>query len=161
MRVRDLKGIRYLARLLADPSREFHVLDLVATESGRLPAPESSRAAHLPHTGPGDAGEMLDARAKDAYRRRLTEIEDDIEQARAFGDTERAAQSRRAEASNGRSQCVWNYPGGSAANDARADRRSRSGRLSAPYPSAGSVRFLSRSPHRTDTPEHPGANGNT
>ena len=93
VRVRDLKGIRYLARLLADPGREFHVLDLVATESGRLPAPEISRAAHLPRTGPGDAGEMLDARAKDAYRRRLTEIEDDIEQARAFGDTERAAQA--------------------------------------------------------------------
>jgi hypothetical protein len=36
---------------------------------------------------------MLDARAKDAYRRRLAEIEDDIEQARAFGDAERAAQA--------------------------------------------------------------------
>jgi hypothetical protein len=36
---------------------------------------------------------MLDARAKDAYRRRLAEIEDDIEQARALGDTERAAQA--------------------------------------------------------------------
>ena len=36
---------------------------------------------------------MLDATAKDAYRRRLAEIEDDIEQARAFGDTERAAQA--------------------------------------------------------------------
>ena len=93
VRVRDLKGIRYLARLLADPGREFHVLDLVAAESGRLPAAESSGAGHLPHTGPGDAGEMLDARAKDAYRRRLAEIEDDIEQARAFGDTERAAQA--------------------------------------------------------------------
>jgi tetratricopeptide (TPR) repeat protein len=93
VRVRDLKGIRYLARLLADPDREFHVLDLVAAESGRLPAAARSRAAHLPHAGPGDAGEMLDARAKDAYRRRLAEIEDDIEQARAFGDIERAAQA--------------------------------------------------------------------
>jgi tetratricopeptide (TPR) repeat protein len=93
VRVRDLKGIRYLARLLADPGREFHVLDLVAAESGRLAAAESGRAAGLSHTGPGDAGEMLDARAKDAYRRRLAEIEDDIEQARAFGDSERAAQA--------------------------------------------------------------------
>ena len=33
VRVRDLKGIRYLARLLADPDREFHVLDLVAAET--------------------------------------------------------------------------------------------------------------------------------
>jgi hypothetical protein len=36
---------------------------------------------------------MLDARAKDAYRRRLAEIDDDIEQARAIGDAERAAQA--------------------------------------------------------------------
>jgi hypothetical protein len=93
VRVRDLKGIRYLARLLADPGREFHVLALVAAESGQASGAERSRAAELPHTGPGDAGEMLDARAKGAYRRRLAEIEDDIEQARAFGDTERAAQA--------------------------------------------------------------------
>ena len=31
--VRDIKGMRYLARLLADPGREFHVLDLVAAEA--------------------------------------------------------------------------------------------------------------------------------
>ena len=93
VRVRDLKGIRYLARLLADPGHEFHVLDLVAAESGQDAAAESGRAAGLSRTGPGDAGEMLDAQAKDAYRRRLAEIEDDIEQARAFGDTERAAQA--------------------------------------------------------------------
>jgi hypothetical protein len=47
VRVRDLKGIRYLARLVADPGREFHVLDLVAAESGRLAAAESGRAADL------------------------------------------------------------------------------------------------------------------
>src|ERR687895_313731 len=34
VRVRDLKGMRYLARLLASPGREFHVLDLVAAEMG-------------------------------------------------------------------------------------------------------------------------------
>ncbi len=28
--LRDLKGLHYLARLLAHPGREFHVLDLVA-----------------------------------------------------------------------------------------------------------------------------------
>ena len=85
VQVRDLKGIRYLARLLADPGREFHVLALVAAESGP--------GAGVSHTGTGDAGEMLDARAKDAYRRRLAEIEDDIEQARALEDTEREMQA--------------------------------------------------------------------
>ena len=39
------------------------------------------------------AGEMLDARAKDAYRRRLAEIDEDLEQAQAIGDGERAAQA--------------------------------------------------------------------
>ena len=93
VRVRDLKGIRYLARLLAYPGRDFHVLDLVAAERGQTAAVERGHAAGLPRTGPGDAGEMLDARAKDAYRRRLAEIEDDIEQARALDDTEREAQA--------------------------------------------------------------------
>ncbi len=69
------------------------MLDLVAAETcGGVPV-DSSRAATLPRSALGDAGEILDARAKDAYRRRLAEIEDDIEQARAIGDTERAAQA--------------------------------------------------------------------
>jgi hypothetical protein len=93
VRVRDLKGMRYLARLLADPGREFHVLDLVTAESGTVTQVDSSQAAELARSTLGDAGEMLDARAKDAYRRRLTEIEDDIEQARAIGDAERTAQA--------------------------------------------------------------------
>ena len=80
VRVRDLKGIRYLAQLLANPGREIHVLDLVAGETGKPMAL-------------GDAGEMLDERAKSAYRRRLGEIEDDIEQARALEDAVREAQA--------------------------------------------------------------------
>ena len=80
VRVRDLKGMRYLAQLLAHPGREFHVLDLVAAETGQQMAL-------------GDAGEILDERAKTAYRRRLAEIEDDIEQARALEDTAREAQA--------------------------------------------------------------------
>ena len=84
VRVRDLKGVRYLALLLAHPGREFHVLDLVATVSG---------AGSVSRPLLGDAGEMLDARAKDAYRRRLTEIEEDLEEARSAGDAERAAQA--------------------------------------------------------------------
>jgi tetratricopeptide (TPR) repeat protein len=93
VRLRDLKGIRYLARLVAQPGREFHVLDLVAAENpGAVPG-ESGLAAEPPRRVLGDAGEMLDARAKSAYRRRLAEIEDDIDEARALGDTGRAAQA--------------------------------------------------------------------
>jgi tetratricopeptide (TPR) repeat protein len=91
--MRDLKGMRYLARLLADPGREHHVLDLVAAETSHDSQTDTGRAANLPRPAFGDAGEMLDTRAKEAYRRRLTEIDDDIEQARAVGDAERAAQA--------------------------------------------------------------------
>ena len=80
VRVRDLKGMRYLAQLVAHPGREFHVLDLVAAETGQ-------------RTSLGDAGAILDERAKAAYRRRLAEIEDDIEQARALEDAGREAQA--------------------------------------------------------------------
>ena len=93
--VRDLKGMRHVARLLAEPGREHHVLDLVAAETGCGAQGGSGQADNLRRSALGDAGEMIDARAKDAYRRRLAEIEDDIEQARANGDTERAAQARR------------------------------------------------------------------
>jgi tetratricopeptide (TPR) repeat protein len=92
-RVRDLKGMRHLARLLADPGREYHVLDLVAAETGSGAQAAGGQAAGLPRAGLGDAGESLDAQAKDAYRRRLAEIDDDLEQARAIGDAERAAQA--------------------------------------------------------------------
>jgi tetratricopeptide (TPR) repeat protein len=93
VRMRDLKGMRYLARLLADPGRELHVLDLVAAERGREAPVAAGAEPGLSYTAVSDAGELLDARAKDAYRRRLTEIEDDIDQARAAGDAERAAQA--------------------------------------------------------------------
>ena len=78
VRLRDQKGLHYLARLLGAPAREFHALDLVAVERS-------------PDTG--DAGVMLDAQAKGAYRRRLAEIEEDIEEAQVAGDGERAAQA--------------------------------------------------------------------
>ena len=93
VRVRDLKGMRYLARLLADPGREYHVLDLVAAETGNPAGVDRSHGAGLPLSALGDAGPMLDPRAKEAYRRRLTEIEDDLEEARSLGDDERAAQA--------------------------------------------------------------------
>jgi hypothetical protein len=69
------------------------VLDLVAAETGRGAQVDRSQPANLPPSLLGDAGEILDPRAKDAYRRRLAEIDDDLEQARAIGDAERAAQA--------------------------------------------------------------------
>jgi hypothetical protein len=51
VRLRDLKGMHCLARLLADAGREFHVMDLVALESGgHAPVGVSEP---LPRRGPG------------------------------------------------------------------------------------------------------------
>jgi tetratricopeptide (TPR) repeat protein len=91
-RLRDSRGLHYLARLLADPGREFYVLDLVAAGSARPDAPGGLVGSRLVGDA-GDAGELLDQRAKEAYRRRLAEIDEDIEEARTLGDIERAAQA--------------------------------------------------------------------
>ena len=93
VRIRDVKGMRYLARLLAEPGREYHVLDLAAAESGRDLRAQSGKVANPPHSALGNAGNILDARAKDAYRRRLRDIDYDIEEARTNGDTARLSQA--------------------------------------------------------------------
>ena len=78
--LQDLKGMHYLARLLAAPDREFHVLDLVA---------DDRRTG--PRRGEGDTGPALDAQARAAYKRRLAEIDADIDEATSLGDDERLA----------------------------------------------------------------------
>ncbi|MFE9646155.1 transcriptional regulator [Streptomyces sp. NPDC006365] len=84
--VRDSKGMHHLARLLAAPGREFHVLDLVAADSD-----DPTATGRLLRSG--DAGPLLDDRAKQMYRRRLAEIDDDIEEAQVAGDMTRQAQA--------------------------------------------------------------------
>jgi tetratricopeptide (TPR) repeat protein len=93
VRLRDLKGMRYLARLLAAPGREFHALDLVGRERGWSRDADRSAEPGLAFSAGLDGGVLLDAQAKVAYRKRLAEIEEDIEEARAMGDDERAAQA--------------------------------------------------------------------
>ncbi len=78
VRMRDAKGLGYLARLLRQPHREFHVLDLLTGDAPRGP------------TVP-DAGAVLDEPAKHAYRGRIAELEAEIEQAQRWNDPERAA----------------------------------------------------------------------
>lgn len=86
MTVRDSKGMHHLARLFAAPGREFHVLDLVAADSD-----DPIAAGRLSRVG--DLGPLLDDRAKQTYRRRLAEIEEDIEDARADNDIARQEQT--------------------------------------------------------------------
>jgi hypothetical protein len=82
--VKDLKGIRYLRRLVAEPGREFHVLDLVAVENGTLPSTGRSSGFASQR---GERGmPMLDDAAREAYRRRLAEADEDIDEAVRLND---------------------------------------------------------------------------
>jgi tetratricopeptide (TPR) repeat protein len=91
-RLRDSKGLQYLACLLANPGRQFHVCDLVAAGKAAIDTSRAPAGSRLVPDA-GDAGQLLDARAKEAYRRRLAEIDDDIDEARAMADVDRAAQA--------------------------------------------------------------------
>jgi hypothetical protein len=81
-RLRDAKGLRDLAVLLARPDREVHALDLVAV------AEQHGRSEHVPA---GDLGPALDARARTEYERRIRELTEDVEEAERANDLARAA----------------------------------------------------------------------
>jgi pimeloyl-ACP methyl ester carboxylesterase len=89
IRMRDAKGLGYLARLLRHPHREFHVLDLL---TGDAPRGATARPERLAMATP-DAGAVLDEPAKHAYRGRIAELEAEIEQARRWNDPERATRA--------------------------------------------------------------------
>jgi tetratricopeptide (TPR) repeat protein len=94
--LKDVKGLGYIQRLLQHPGEEFHSLDLLSGP-GAVANTESTNPdnASLPVGvnigGPGDAGEMLDAKAKQDYKRRLLELREELEDLRDRGDHERAA----------------------------------------------------------------------
>jgi tetratricopeptide (TPR) repeat protein len=92
-RLRDARGLQYLARLLAEPGREIHALNLVMGEQRVAPEHDQRRESRRAVAASSDAGEMLDRRAKEAYRRRLAEIERDLDEARRCGDACRAEQA--------------------------------------------------------------------
>jgi len=79
IRLKDSKGLRDIAQLLAAPGRETHVLDLAG-------APESPRNGH--------AGEVLDPIARQQYRARLAELEEEITDAEALHDAGRVDRAR-------------------------------------------------------------------
>jgi hypothetical protein len=96
MLLRDSKGLRYLARLLADPGVEMHSVDLVGPPPAR--ARSTARAVlgdELHARASAEQGmPVLDDRAKREYRRRLTELRDELAQAEDWGDPERAVAAR-------------------------------------------------------------------
>jgi predicted ATPase len=98
VRLKDAKGLHLLARLLAHPGREFHAADLEAAEGQPGQAPpgprERARAGELQvRPDLGDAGALLDATAKAAYKTRLDELGAELDQAERWGDPARAAKA--------------------------------------------------------------------
>ncbi|HVM15809.1 MAG TPA: hypothetical protein VM287_15960 [Egibacteraceae bacterium] len=84
-RLRDTKGLRYLAELLRNPGVERHALDLVDRVEGVTVGETAVDRRHL-----GDAGELVDAKARTAYRHRIEALRGEIDDALATGAEERA-----------------------------------------------------------------------
>ncbi|MET0413059.1 MAG: AAA family ATPase [Polyangiaceae bacterium] len=72
LRLKHSKGLEYLSYLLEHPGRQVHVLQLAGIEHRT-----------------GDAGAVLDPRAKAEYARRLEELRDALSEAEGFDDTAR------------------------------------------------------------------------
>ena len=96
--LRHSRGLALLARLVDSPGQGIHVRDLDAmTPSGgtaiarESPAPDGGT---MPVAG--DAGEVLDARARDEYRRRVGELRAELQDAEECHDAGRV-ESLRAE----------------------------------------------------------------
>jgi hypothetical protein len=74
-----------LAQLVESPGREIHVLDLASEGEGDA----ASSAVDL-----GDAGEVIDVRAREAYKARITDLREDLAEAESQHDEARAARIR-------------------------------------------------------------------
>ena len=100
-RLKDTKGLHYIAHLLRHPGTEFHANDLVAAGAGpragepsneeRGPSRQELAAEGLVVSRLGGAPALLDARAKAAYQERLSDLREEL------GDAERLHDLGRAE----------------------------------------------------------------
>ena len=74
----DMKGLRYLHLLLERPGVDVSALDLSAMAAG-----QGGTVDEAP------AGELLDRRALSDYRRRLSELDEELDEAQSWADTGR------------------------------------------------------------------------
>jgi tetratricopeptide (TPR) repeat protein len=102
IRVKDAKGLHYIALLLRHPGMEFSAIELAnmienggseVAQHGRI---HSSDPGIEVRADLGDAGIILDEHAKADYRRRLKELREELEEAERFSDRDRQ-QGLRAE----------------------------------------------------------------
>jgi hypothetical protein len=86
VRLPDSKGLHDIAVLLGRPGTPVPAVDLAASGAAAGDAGTGGGDLHPP----GDLGEVIDATARAAYRRRLRELEEEAEDADAGGDAARS-----------------------------------------------------------------------
>lgn len=100
VRLRDTKGVRCLARLLASPGRdlpavELEAWDAAASSPGASPVGQSAHPDGVDsRLDLGDAGAWLDDQAKADYRDRIEDLRAELDEAEGFNDPGRAARAR-------------------------------------------------------------------
>jgi hypothetical protein len=100
VRLRDSKGLHYIAHLLRYPGDEFHVADLAARvglqeDSGVDPANAALLAREQSvAVGLGHAGSILDTQARTEYQRRLIDLQAELDESTCQNDLGRAARIR-------------------------------------------------------------------
>ncbi len=90
-RLAETKGLRYVAELVANPGVERHTLDLVDRVEG-----VGAGDGAVDRRALGDAGELVDAKARTAYRHRIEALRAEIDDALDAG-TENRAEKLQAE----------------------------------------------------------------
>ena len=97
-RLKDAKGIAYIAFLLAHPGKRIHVHELIARVDG-VAAPGLTVVPGPPELYPtndlGDAGEALDRHARADYRHRLRELAEELAETERLNDVGRAESIRK------------------------------------------------------------------
>ena len=100
--LKSMRGLHCLAYLLRYPGREFHVSELLVRLLEVPAAPSSVIANGSQHkngdqfvlSGLNDGIPILDAQAKTEYKRRVTELRQELEEAEQFNDPDRATKAR-------------------------------------------------------------------
>jgi non-specific serine/threonine protein kinase len=93
-RLRDAKGLHHIAYLLQRPNEQVAVVELLQALEPGAPAGSARTDTRGAATAGGDAGPLLDAQAKSAYRRRIEDLRAELEEAERFNDSGRAVAAR-------------------------------------------------------------------
>lgn len=86
--VKDARGLEYLAALLRAPGKELHVLEL--TSMGVAAVTPGAAKEDALGVGSGD-DPVLDSKAIAAYRQRISDLQEEIDQAESWNDAGRSS----------------------------------------------------------------------